>query len=169
MSTFYERNFEIFFIEKEAIMFVENIGRLMNRPCLNNSCSSIEDLKLCKDSKYLGGFRYSCRSCKENISAIKYIGEEMPKIKVCRLLHITYLYLMKLRNWQVISLISVSKTTYIYLKSRIIKSLEVFVDTSEKLGGDSLCVQIDETACCRRRLIYSPTSEAEYLRDTSWV
>jgi len=30
MSTFYEENFEIFFVEKKAIRFVENIGRLMD-------------------------------------------------------------------------------------------------------------------------------------------
>lgn len=54
-------------------------------------------------------------------------------------------------------------------KKRIVASIENFIETSEKLGGVDLAVQIDETACCRRRLIYNPTSEDAYIRDTKWV
>lgn len=36
-------------------------------------------------------------------------------------------------------------------------------------GGVDKCVQIDETAWCRRRLIYRRLNEAPYTRDTKWV
>ena len=169
MLTFYEKNFEIFFVEKEAIRFVENIRRLMDIKCLNVTCMSDDYLTLYKDGEYLGGNRYTYNSCKTNIAPIKYMGDDLPKIKMSRLLHLTYLYLHKLINLQITFLISVTEPTYISLKSRIVKSLKRLVDTFKKLGEEGCSVQIDETVCCKRRLIYNPTSGETYSRDTKRV
>ena len=86
-----------------------------------------------------------------------------------RFLHLTYLYLHKLTNWQITSLIFISEPTYISLKFRIVASFKRLVDTSKKLGGKGCFVQIGETACCRRRPINNSTNEEAYIRGTKWV
>lgn len=171
MAIFYESNYEIFFCEEVAITFLINIGRIMDRPCFSDSCDSILDMKLYKDKNYVGDYKISCKKCKNNICVIKYLDLNLPKIKVSTYLHTVYFYLFKLRNWQVMSFIDISTPTYIKLKSMIVKAMMEISKTksTDKLGGVGKCVQIDETACCRRRLIYSPTSEEAYIRDTVWV
>jgi len=70
-----------------------------------------------------------------SLSVLPVMGDDLPKIKMSRLLHLTYLYLHKLINLQITSLVSVTEPTYISLKSRIVKSLKRLVDTFKKLGG----------------------------------
>ncbi|KKO73898.1 hypothetical protein AAJ76_1830004920, partial [Vairimorpha ceranae] len=62
-----------------------------------------------------GGYRYTCNSCKVNIATIKYTGDDLPK-KNSRFLHLTYLYLHKLINWQITSLISVKRADLYIVK-----------------------------------------------------
>lgn len=79
------------------------------------------------------------------------------------------MYITKPRNRQVLTLVSVSETVYIYIKEKIIDCVKVISGEKEKIGVKNVAVQIDETAYCRRSLIYQPTSEAPYIRDTKWV
>jgi uncharacterized protein (DUF1919 family) len=65
MLTFYEENFEIFFVEEKAIKFMEDIGRLQDRPCRNEFCVDTRNMKLYKDKNYLGGYKYTCKSLKK--------------------------------------------------------------------------------------------------------
>ena len=120
----------------------------------------------------MGGFhRYECKNleCKTNISLIKAISPELPKIKLSSFLFCCYLYSTKAANYQAVIMSGLSEHSWIDIKKIILFKLYDFTHAITKIGGVGETLQIDETACNRRRLITSPTSEEEYIRDTVWV
>lgn len=97
MSTFYEENYE-FFLTKEAINFMENIGRLIERPSYDNLCDLREDMILYGDLAFTEGYRCTCRTCRLRIAPIKYMSVDLLKIKVSRLDQMFICTVFRLRN-----------------------------------------------------------------------
>jgi hypothetical protein len=85
---------------------------------------------------------------------------KLPKVKIYKILLCAYYYALKMTNYQVKILTGVCEMTYIYLKKVFVNSLLFEMGQPSSLGGNNFTIQVDETACNRRRLIVSPTSEA---------
>jgi hypothetical protein len=75
---------------------------------------------------------------------------------------------MKANNIQRVLFCSISENTFIKLK-KIFSKILINHTENTKLGGPNKVLQVDETACNRRRLITNPTSEEVYVRGTKWV
>ena len=120
----------------------------------------------------LSGAFYMCNSsrCRKKISLLLGFNEKLPQIPLKSILMAAYCFSMKCLNYQSTIFSGISETIYIKLKIFFIRSLKRSnMGVNERLGGPGLVLQIDETACNRRRIITSPTSEEEFVRDTVWV
>lgn len=76
---------------------------------------------------------------------------------------------MGVRNYQAITIAKIADNTYKAIKNAIIPIHTQYINNNRLMPGEGYTYQIDETACCRRRIIYNPTSEASFIRGTKWV
>ncbi|KAG0433955.1 hypothetical protein DMUE_5355 [Dictyocoela muelleri] len=76
---------------------------------------------------------------------------------------------MKLQYYQVSIITSISENTYVKLKQIFLIRLKERYRNVGLLGGDNISIPVDETACCIRRTIFNPKSEAANIMDTIWV
>lgn len=170
MSNFCYRRRILVFIDIEiALEFLEELGIFSNSiKCSYDNCGEI-DMKIYKNNTYLDNRLLKCNSCFQNISIVKYLDKNLPKISLPLVLHCIYFYLVKLSNKQIINILNINENSLIKIKKVIITKLPGLLTNRGKIGGVGMTVQIDETACCRRRIISNPTSEAPYIRGTKWV
>lgn len=146
----------------EKILLLKNIESF---GC-NNGCGSLLNLR--KRSQFSGGCSLYCKTCKKDFNVAKTINNNFPKIELRRILIHAFLFCLKTRSWQNKVISGLSKTTQVKLKKTFIRIIEEKA-TITKIGGPGCVVQIDETACNRRRIISSPTSEEPYVRGTKWI
>jgi hypothetical protein len=135
------------------------------------SCYYCGSMELKRDSSKQNGVFWKCKSrvCNKIKNFYFCFKNAIPKIKLNKVIQCAYYYALKMTNYQVQILTGISESTYIYLKQIFVNSLSVGLGQQVKLGGENFTIQVDETACNRRRLIALPTSEAEFIRDTKWV
>lgn len=177
-ATIEDNNSIISFIKDTNMLFCDNsrsidllkaVGRIKTTLHCPN-CRSDSMLHE-NDRSQTNGFVYRCRnsSCRHKQTAYATFNHKLPKIPFSKILQCLYYFCLKLSNYSVIILTNISETTYINLKKIFVKAMALSSVPSTKLGGEGQVIQVDETACNRRRLITSPTSENEYIRGTKWV
>ena len=76
---------------------------------------------------------------------------------------------MGVRNYQAITIAKIADNTYKAIKNAIIPIHTQYINNNRLMPGEGYTYQIDENACCRRKIIYNPTSEASFIRGTKWV
>lgn len=154
---------------EKSIKLLQTIGCIPQ----DISCDSCVEavMKLKKDSSKPNGVFWKCEDfyCNKKKNFYYVFKNKLPKIKINKILQCAYYYSLKMTNYQVKILTGISEMTYIELKKIFVKSLLFGMGSQSKLGGENFTIQVDETACNRRRLIVSPTSEEEFIRDTKWV
>ncbi|MGL6009168.1 MAG: transposase, partial [Culicoidibacterales bacterium] len=131
----------------------------------------LEKMELIVDRSQRNGVIYRCNNSRCKTKRSLYFGfrTRLPILPIEKIMHAAYLYSLRLGNYQAAILARISETAYIQLKTNFIESLLFSHDDQLKINGSGLAVQIDETACNRRRLITSPTTEEAIVRGTKWV
>jgi hypothetical protein len=80
------------------------------------------------------------------------------KIEIHKLLRVVYGFTTNLNNSQMITMCETSEPTPIKVKDKILKSINLYVEAKEKIGGLDVEIQINETAKCNGRLITDPSN-----------
>ncbi|KAG0423423.1 hypothetical protein DMUE_6145 [Dictyocoela muelleri] len=161
-------DFKIFFSEKDAVDFGKMINLIKSQNiCLN--CSGI--IKLRKKVSDKSQYAYRCinNNCKKWYTISKIIDINLPKISISKLLFSWYNYSIKASNYQQAITNDLSEHSVITIKNATSLKLKEFLRRRDKIGGPGVFLQIDETACNRRRIISCPTTEEIYVRGTIWV
>ena len=158
---------DIFYDELNAIDFLKRCGRLLD---VNVCCFCQQDaMKIYKSSRCTSGYKLRCNNCSKSSTITRFINPLLPKIPLSKFLHVSFFFIYKMKNDHIVEILDISEHSYITIKSVLTVSASRFSDLDLRIGGPGHTIQIDETACCRRRLIHNPTSLATEIRGTKWV
>jgi hypothetical protein len=160
---------EIIYNEESTINFLLTNNILKQRISCDG-CVTVS-MVIRKDNSAFNGFCFKCENvgCRKRKNIYMGLKHKISKIKLSKVIHCAYLYSLRLFNFQICILVDIAENTFLKLKKVFKNSLKQSCSENEKLGGPGFVLQIDETACNRRRLITSPTTENEYVRGTKWV
>ncbi|KAF9764447.1 hypothetical protein NGRA_0555 [Nosema granulosis] len=156
----------IFVDNQAAIEFCQNTDIFVQRYTCPMCTSNMSEKNY---SRAADGIIYRCRmkSCKKNVSIktnSNFLGLNVPTHRILRCI---YAWTMNYTNYQATHLSGISEPTFIKIKDRIQEWLHV--DTSFKIGGEGVEIQIDETAICNGKIIINPSSTHDSNPNTQWL
>ncbi len=162
-SLFFQKN-------QNALEFlIEN--RIISRvnQCLN--CLGFFSLELKSSFEDKTEIYYRCnkKSCRKRISLYKELFKGC-RLELFELLYLVYSFIINTRNYTYFLNSGISESTYIRYKDKIIELFNKYSEYNfEKLGGQRIRVQLDETVISRGVKIRSPTSADDEIRNTTWL
>lgn len=152
---------------QETLSFILNLMTREHFNCKQDNCTGI--MKFKKNSNHLNKGRLKCERCRIIICVNKYFDDNLPRIPLLKVIICGYFYAYKISNWRAVGLLKLNEKTFIKLKRIFINLARTLIEGQSKIGGPGRTIQVDETACNRRRLIYNPTTQAQEIRGTVWV
>ncbi|KAI5151444.1 hypothetical protein ENBRE01_2144, partial [Enteropsectra breve] len=153
-----------------AISYALTIGWLGN----GASCKKCGELAtLTSYSRYTNNFAYRCtnRSCRSFMNILEGLYIASPKIKLCSYFKAIYKWEENSTEANVLRNTGLSKASYSSIKSEISAFLHDYnsLNSTLKLGNDSLGVQVDETAICHGSLPNCPSQLDDDFPGITWL
>lgn len=161
---------EIFTDNNKAISFmIRHVLIISEIPCKKNNCDGI--MKIQNTSKYSDGMGFRCRvkKCKSLLSVKAGSKFEGLTIDCKKILRCFYCWVYSYTNYQAIAYVQVSEPSYIKMKDLIMDVLGSETGIVERIGGEGVRVQIDETAICNGLVISDPSNSLDNLPNIQWI
>lgn len=80
------------------------------------------------------------------------------------------LYIHNISNWAAIDFLIISEKTYISYKKKFLDCIKrILVENRKKIGGEGRCVQVDQTAIARGRLVLNFSTTLDEIANVVWL
>ncbi|KCZ82035.1 hypothetical protein H312_00517 [Anncaliia algerae PRA339] len=159
-------------------IFVNNtasIEFLCKRGYLKSSilCYNCDHPALLKKSlDDLNNYFYKCnkKNCRRKISIFSLLNYRVPKLKICYILRSCWFFTCNISNYFAFPNSCMSEQTYIKVRKIYVEACKNVVLTNrKKLGGENKCLQIDETAFKKGKIITNPSSISDGDPNIIWL
>lgn len=158
---------EIFRHQTTAINYVKQTGILDKEEVC---CEKEKTMRIFKDEDYLHKLKYKCVKCGRTKPLFKGRYIESPKIELHEHLYVIYLWIQRHHNYNLVANSEISTSTIFRIKKNIYTVLKKEnMEQIKKLGGIDSCVQVDETIIVKGKLVVSPSSKRDSIKNATWL
>jgi hypothetical protein len=171
------KNFEIMNLSSRSTIFTseqDDFEFCLSKGLIatQKTCECGGILSLQKDTTYRLKHRYRCleKGCRRSKKIFEGLKIERPEVLLNDYLYVLYMWLEKNYTYNIIRNSGLSKSSVNKIKINIIdiiKKINSFYN--KKLGGQNLTIQVDETIILRGKLVKSPSSMRDLIKNATWL
>lgn len=90
-----------------------------------------------------------------------------PKVSISEYLKAVYMWVIGMDTVQIALHSNICINTFFVIKEKILKKINI--NNFNKIGGENIVVQIDETAICRGKIITNPSNTLDDMKGIQWI
>ncbi|KAG0438923.1 hypothetical protein DMUE_2790, partial [Dictyocoela muelleri] len=153
----------------ESITFLLEINAIRREITCETCQKTIELKKYRSSSSYVYKYRCSRKICRFSRNLLSLTSLKFKKIEIPVLLFSIYLAIQNTPNHIAINILNITKKTYIGIKNDLVPLYDNILNDEEKMGGEGIVLEIDETVISRNGIIRSPSNADDSISNTIWL
>lgn len=160
---------QIFHNINDAVQFLIDINAVQTYIVCEKCHDSVNLRKINKRGDVIYLYKCTKKNCRFSKNLMSCSVFKGTKIKLPTLLFSIYCIMGNISNYFFTALVDCSENSFIKLKNQLMEVQDIMLNNSERIGGEGIHIEVDETVVSRNGTIRNPSSIDDETPGTVWL